>query len=684
MPKQILEISTFLSGVVGNADPGDIPVDAAVYQENIDPLTERGVLKGIPYDTGATAGFSDDIVKGEWINNPGQKDLVYIDSGNVLRMKPDWYNTPDADPISSNNTGATCIEIHNKEAHVGRGTGSTARFVGYIPGLTGAWNETADLVAAGVSWDGTSSFTNKVAVQNIAVEKHKLFFGYSLIFDGSQETDLVTGLASQQVSSTHTETNSNLTAPHSQTVNTGTDDEFVVHFPTGQASIDLPAILRDWTIKLTKAAFVKDAGTLPNRCTHINLYMAWSIRGDATTPDTPYFLMKTWTSDTASPLTVSLNWQTDVGPTYEASAGRPETLTETDVKYTLSAQMDGYHFVTNVSATGFATGEGQNYIFRSEPYQFDSFNWGKWYLRLPAAATAMAAFGGRLYAFDERHVYRINPQSMAIEDMTTGIGCIDDNSVIVTDYGMFFCDTNNIYWHDGNEIRPIGDRVLVNEWRPNAGWLAQDFTSGPFVNYDSKRHTVLVSTQNSSDEFYHFAYNIRQEKWDYWNLAYDGGLNPALYGVIQGLEGELILSADSGGAPYSAALLTHASTVRDFRWVSKYISPGGPTAMHKFYEVVAIGEFTNPIGSKVTLRYGTKLPLVRYEDSATGWTVASVIEDEAGKRIRWKLNAGGTNANDPYDKARGIMLDIYGQAGENIHSIGIYYRVLPNTAEANA
>lgn len=56
---------------------------------------------------------------------------------------------------------------------------------------------------------------------------------------------------------------------------------------------------------------------------------------------------------------------------------------------------------------------------------------------LPQQPTAIKGFNGRIYAFTTSRFYKIEPNNMYIEDTYEGAGCLSNQSVIVTDDGMF-------------------------------------------------------------------------------------------------------------------------------------------------------------------------------------------------------------------------------------------------------
>lgn len=77
---------------------------------------------------------------------------------------------------------------------------------------------------------------------------------------------------------------------------------------------------------------------------------------------------------------------------------------------------------------------------------YSIFDFSTDFIQLKSRPTALINFAGRLYAFDESHIYKINQQNLAIEDIYEGIGCLSKDSIIVTEYGMFLLiKTEHIY-----------------------------------------------------------------------------------------------------------------------------------------------------------------------------------------------------------------------------------------------
>ena len=52
---------------------------------------------------------------------------------------------------------------------------------------------------------------------------------------------------------------------------------------------------------------------------------------------------------------------------------------------------------------------------------------------------------------------------MFIEDAFNGAGCIGPDAVAISDFGMCYCDNNNIYLNTGQQPMPIGDSILTGD-----------------------------------------------------------------------------------------------------------------------------------------------------------------------------------------------------------------------------
>lgn len=224
-----------------------------------------------------------------------------------------------------------------------------------------------------------------------------------------------------------------------------------------------------------------------------------------------------------------------LGATYEAVTGMPETLQDTNINYKISTTALGHLVVGDCWHPEIK--QGQNFIFKSQPQAYSNFNWSKDYCVLPNKPTAIAWFAGKLFAFDLHNMWRINLDNMVIEDSYEGIGCIGPESVLVTDIGMFFCDNQGMYWHNGNRAENISRDILQNaasedlkgttletdypfKWSP---WQQIDHQINPHILYDAKEQSVLYCFKNKrdiSDDYVTGAwkFSITRKRWDFIEL----------------------------------------------------------------------------------------------------------------------------------------------------------------------
>jgi hypothetical protein len=229
------------------------------------------------------------------------------------------------------------------------------------------------------------------------------------------------------------------------------------------------------------------------------------------------------------------NVMTDDGSylaSYEASNGISEVVRDTLPYYSLSAQLNNQHFISDCSHPNFE--DANLIIFKSKPYNFDQFDWSVDLLRLPSKPTALSTFNGRIYAFDENNTYRIEPNSFYIEDTFEGVGCIGPEAVVVTEYGMCFADKNNIYLHNGSQPTPIGDPILRGD---NKSWQNRDTSWASKIVFDAERNSFVVMFKYSSN-YYAWTFNIARTRWDLWEIF--GTTEPL--GTLAGKNGEMFVS----------------------------------------------------------------------------------------------------------------------------------------------
>jgi len=403
---------------------------------------------------------------------------------------------------------------------------------------------------------------------------------------------------------------------------------------------------------------------LPKRVSHLVVYRAEnSTAAGVANPDSFYRLVKKMKLDTSFPLQSSgwgsadfrrkiyLDQLNNIGSSYEARTLMPETLETSMVNYALSTQINSMHIIGKCYKTEIS--DPMNYLFKSKVNNFNQFDWTTDFLRLPMTPTALASFNGRIFAFDENNTYRINPQGFYIEDVFNGVGCFGPQSVLVTEYGMCYCDKNNIYLHDGKAPKPIGMPILTGD--SSYSWHNIDTDMTPAVMFDSKRKSFMIFFKSSDGSSIRmaWAYNIIFNRWDMLNV---GTADPK--GFLHGKNGEMFIS-------YSNNLqwfLGSTSSAKDlWEWQSKYMTMGEDTVKKKFYDINVVTGGTAP-----NVLYGV--------DGDT--TPADDPTSESGtSNYKGKIQS-------THSKSKSLQIKLVQVAGatHTVDSVGVLYRRLPKTS----
>ena len=244
--------------------------------------------------------------------------------------------------------------------------------------------------------------------------------------------------------------------------------------------------------------------------------------------------------------------QNIVGESYTLRTNLPETVENMGVKYGLSTVINGYHIVGNCYHP--LEKDMQFYLLKSELERFDTFNWtaGGKRLKLPNIPTALASFNGRLYAFDKTNTYTIDPNTFSILDTFEGVGCAGADSILVTEFGMVFCDMNNIYQHNGSQPMPIGTPILTSREK---GFGLDEFDLGgnTKISYDQKRGAFVIFTQAGQNGLYtegnEYTYkNLNSVEYiGYYHIDGEENVFSGAYHTLESLRLTPIISETSNG-----------------------------------------------------------------------------------------------------------------------------------------
>jgi len=348
-----------------------------------------------------------------------------------------------------------------------------------------------------------------------------------------------------------------------------------------------------------------------------------------------------------------------LGATYEAITGMPESLRDTSINYTISTTAGGYLFIGNCYHKEIKN--GQNFIFRSQPGNFGIFNWSRDFLILANEPTAMAYWAGRLYIFDKSNMYRIDPNTLVTEDEHAGVGCFGEQSYIVTDFGLYFCDANNMYMHNGSKVQAIGTDVLKNSKYDELGpsetkknWHNINHAYDPYVAYDAFNQTVMFMWEDLNGEKGSWNFNIPRNRWDLVDIP-----NPKAF--AQGKHGERFLS--DGTYLYE---LNESQTKANWTHHSPSIDFGYSTIDKKIKKIKLIFNNASDLAS-------AKFTMNIYSDDVLLYTVTHPTHTSgAPDNKRFKDEEHEREYKIPTNKTKKLRFELV-DSNVEIDSIGITY-----------
>lgn len=601
------DITGFHVGLISNPDHKDIPDDAASACSNLDPDGE-GVLRGIKaaLSKSTTAGIKSMTI-GKFIKTiGGNYDLVCTDGTNIYTLG-DFYGTPGLVTmyLTDNSTGTseamvpTTMVVKNEELHIGRGTASVPKWIGRtnynlfgVNTYNGAMciedaecpqqNHTGTgyfYVVSAVEHGGTSAFDPTLQYR----------YTISCILDGLQETPL---------------SSYNYTAPETITA----DADYI-------------------TVVIGCNYAVTDPSYVNKRITGIRVYRREEAQSPTGTgkmdgiykPTSAYRLVKEidttastgWANSGATKIYTFNDANDYLGASYEDNTGIAETSTSSIVNYGISTEMNNFLFVGNCAKTGLP--DAGHMLFRSKAYRYDMFDWVNDYLKLPTVPTALAGYRGRVYAFDLNNMYVINPENFSIEDTLEGMGCTSHKSWVATDFGLFWASKNNIYWHDGTKIEPIGERIKT-EWQTAAA------STTPVVTFNAEKSLVMFHLGNNA-----YSWHVFKKRFDYYTTLITGFL-----GAVTGKDGEEYIS---NGTNLEETF--GGTTDRAWSWTSKEFDMDDSNQVKEWYHLRQ--DYT-----------GSTTPLY----SVAGGTPATALTDST------KIQSGGA-----WVKSKTLKIKISGNAG---------------------
>ena len=285
------------------------------------------------------------------------------------------------------------------------------------------------------------------------------------------------------------------------------------------------------------------------------------------------------------------------GDLYTDESGLSEFQSSSNVYYNVSCQHNSQLFAANVYNPSAADENWTNYIVQSVEFAYDTFNWTKDYLVMPNPITAIVSHSGRVYAFDDYNMYRINPDQLYIEDTFNGLGCGSNQAIQSTEYALFIANNTGIHMYDGRSVQHISTPVdYIDSIDGNIGGIVPAYTYGykrcakdnsafkPLLSFDSDKMCLVVYGEYSSSYRRIWLYKLDTQAW-----FVQGMVN--LYDAVPDIQSIAISANNSVIASYGNGIyeLFRGSTKKLFSWASKKLNMGAVTQDKKFRKVDVSG-----------------------------------------------------------------------------------------------
>ena len=386
---------------------------------------------------------------------------------------------------------------------------------------------------------------------------------------------------------------------------------------------------------------IADSMILSDRVTGVAIYRATSTVQDTLEPETLYRFIQEIPlyqfnhNETGGYQTFTVKDTGDAEGTYEGINGLSETIYDLAISYGVNAQQNGFHFIGNCSHNQIP--DSENYLFRSQPGKFSIFDWTKDFVQLPFIPVALKGFMGKIYAFSNSQVAVINPNTLFIEDVIEGTGCINSKTILVTDSGMIWADYRNIYLASPG-MKPIGDSILNVETH---GWLniPTDNKDSLRCGYDAKRKAFLLFYTIGTD-YRCWCYSTQKNRWDLLSTP-----NEVLDTALTKDGSTILLLKDNSLAKF----LAHTSNSLDWYWESKKIQMGSTMVDKKVRNMKVEGNNRTLTTIKYKLdgdsswKTGSNISNTFTGDQNKAYTLET---NDKSKKVHWiKLRIDGDNSS---------------------------------------
>jgi len=462
------------------------------------------------------------------------------------------------------------------------------------------------------------SATEQTSSQNTykGQQTKKNFYIASLVYDGYQETPLISVGASV----------------------------------TGTGGSNSDEILKEVQVSIV----IKPSYQINDRVTSVALYRANSLDNTDTEPDGLYRfaaeipLYQFSYNQSADEYQFEYYDRGDVEGTYEAINGISEKLNRIDINYGVITKQNGYMFAGNCKHVMIE--DADNYVFRSQPGKYSIFDWSKDFIQLPFVPVALKGFMGRVYAFSNNQVAVINPDTLFIEDVIEGVGCISNRTIKVSDAGMFWCDYKNVYLASP-KINSVGDAIKTVE---SVGWnnLTMDVKSEVRLGIDAVRKCFLLFFTNGSDHRV-WLYSYKKDRWDL------GQTEKKVLDTADAKDGLCYLLLDDG----RIAKFMGGDARKDWEWESKKMRLGEVMVDKKIRNIKVEGNNRN----KLAISYKVD----GSNNYNSGTDISTNFTGDSNKAIKL-----ATNDNGKHHWVKAKITGDNTSSGSNVkaHALSVIYK----------
>lgn len=714
MPKEVFNITQFNRGIIGRAGQEDVPTDAAVYAEDVDPQLEQGILRGVHGDSVEidTAINNDALHLADSITVDGtQYHILVVADGSNLTAHV--YDTSTDSTVSSHTLQSSLgygkpqtISTINKSSFIGAGgevywvgnLDNRKQFSGTddVTNLSGwsselldhTWSEGLTISLAGSDQnvtefkekekefyanDSGTIYTNTATVTTEIDQAEQLrdvkqfFLKVAAVYDG-----YISGPLRKQTSF---DTHSTTKVPKSFDLNDLRDADW--YYTRGgayqqqtQARVrSSSGTLDTWTHTFYDVDQVYgevdvtidvDESNFSDRITALKIYGATSNDDGASVPNGSYRLIKTahvndsgWSSTEAGTpqYTTTVDLTETWGDTYDRDSGIPEEIDDPRVDYRLSTVHNGRLYATQLdSPTG-----------ADDPTGDDDEDWTSYIVRSEPYQFGVFDWVNEFVVldFEATALYTWNNRVYAFD--TDKFVQINPGSLQIEEtfsgagaehHNGITDNSHGLFFASDHSIHRFnGSRVQ------DIGKPIQDieYSEGAGGWENATGNPTLLAKEDD------LLIAAREESGTTYYYVYDIPNNQ--WWVVKSPFGALragytdkgsiaYISGDTGSSTYKVhRVMDTTGSRKSWAWVSQQLPMGSPTSRHKTYQVRISGD----------------VPTVKVKQGGEAVSGTSSLSSSA-------TTQGYTEFGVTPSQSNTTQVRLEGQASDVVESVGIVYR----------